>query len=370
MIEASLVPETFFEGFRPESIWVLWVMAAGAIGVLVYGADRLVSGAVRLAKAMGLPTVVIGATVVSLGTTTPEACVSVNAALHGEPGLALGNGVGSIICDTALIFGLCCCLTRLPKNRYILNHQGWMQFGSGLLLSVIAAGLLWQAAAAGAVELPGWLTAPSVGEDPVLIPRWIGLGLLALLAVYLYLSVRWSRDHAPDTAHVDKVEPVRIDPRHKWRVAGVSLSLLGVGLAMVVGGSEVLIGSVKQICLHYSVPEEVLAVTLVALGTSLPELVTAIAAIVKGHGGLMVGNIIGADVLNVLFVIGASSTAVPLAVKPMFFVLYLPIMMLALVMLRVFIWMPGHTFRRWQGVPLLALYVVFCWLTVTYGIAG
>ena len=89
MIEASLVPETFFEGFRPESIWVLWVMAAGAIGVLVYGADRLVSGAVRLAKAMGLPTVVIGATVVSLGTTTPEACVSVNAALHGEPGLAL-----------------------------------------------------------------------------------------------------------------------------------------------------------------------------------------------------------------------------------------------------------------------------------------
>jgi len=137
-----------------------------------------------------------------------------------------------------------------------------------------------------------------------------------------------------------------------------------------VGGSELLIGSVTQICENYGVPEEFVAVTVVAFGTSLPELVTAIAALIKGHADLLVGNIIGADILNVLFVIGASASAGGLDVKPSFLWLYLPMMMVVLIMLRLFIFMPGKRFSRWQGVPLLASYVIFYVLTIKFGLTS
>ncbi len=345
MVLAQLIPETLFEGMH---MGLLWGAAAVAIAVLVFGADRAVSAAVRLAKALGMPTIVIGATVVSLGTTTPEACISVSAAWRGEPGLALGNAVGSIICDTALVFGLCCCLVRLPKDRFILRRHGWLKVGSGTLLTVIALVMWW---------VSGDIT-------KVFLPRLIGLGLLVLLVVYMYLSVRWARQH-PQLIPAEAA--AEVDREHPWRVTATSLAVLLFGLALVVGGSELLIGSVKEICHRYEVPKEVLAVTLVAFGTSLPELVTAIAAIAKGQRDLLVGNIIGADILNVLFVVGASSAAVELKVEPSFFKLYLPLMMASIVLLGIYIAGRGSTFKRWQGVPLLGLYVLFCILTVKYG---
>jgi cation:H+ antiporter len=147
----------------------------------------------------------------------------------------------------------------------------------------------------------------------------------------------------------------------------LNLLLLAGGLALVVSGSEVMIGSVTTLCRRYDVPESVMAVTLVALGTSLPELVTALTAVAKGHPALLVGNVIGADILNVLFVVGASALAVPLRVDAHFFWLDLPFMMTALVLLRVYIWLPGRTFKRWQGVPLLLLYVAFCVMVIRLG---
>ena len=132
--------------------------------------------------------------------------------------------------------------------------------------------------------------------------------------------------------------------------------VLAMGLVMVIGGAQVMVGSVGELCGRYGVPPDVLAVTLVAFGTSLPELATAIASIVKGHPELLVGNIIGADILNVLFVIGASATAVPLEVPAAFFYLHLPVMMVALVLFRLFVFGRGGRFRRWEGIPLLAVF--------------
>ncbi len=345
MVLAQWIAQALFKGMH---MGLLWGVEAVSIVVLVFGADRAVSAAVRLAKAIGMPTIVIGATVVSLGTTTPEACISVSAAWRGEPGLALGNAVGSIICDTALVFGLCCCLVRLPKDRFILRRHGWLKVGSGTLLTLIALVMWWV----------------SGDISNVFLPRLIGLGLLVLLVVYMYLSVRWARQH-PQLIPAEASAVV--DRSHPWRVTAISLAVLMFGLALVVGGSELLIGSVKEICRRYEVPKEVLAVTLVAFGTSLPELVTAIAAIAKGQRDLLVGNIIGADILNVLFVVGASSAAVKLKVEPSFFRLYLPLMMASIVLLGIYIAGRGKTFKRWQGVPLLGLYVLFCILTVIYG---
>ena len=339
--------ETFFAGL---STWMLWLISLAAVAPLVYGADRAVTGASRLAAVLGMSPVIIGATVVSLGTTSPECFVSVTAAFQGKPGLALGNGVGSIICDTALVFGLSCVLVRLPKDRFILNRHGWLQLGSGVLLAATVAVLaLFHGSLVG-----------------VTIPRMVGILFLALLAAYMYLSVKWARMH-PEAVEMPDLEA---DGRSRWVQALLDLGLCAIGLALVLVGSKFLVGGATELCLRFNVPQSVLAVTLVALSTSLPELATAIAAIVKGHTELLVGNVVGADILNVLFVIGASALAVPLEVPVEFYTIHIPVMLVALIMLRVWIFIGRDRFHRWQGVPLLALYIGYCVLVVRMGVAA
>ena len=280
--------ETFYDS---QATWVLWLILIGSMGMLAVGADRTVTAAAALARALHVSKVVIGATVVSLGTTLPETCVSVVAAFKGDGSLALGNAVGSIIADTALIFGLCAAVTCIPKNRFVLNRHGWIQLGAGTLLAVLCFGL--------------WALSGDIHN--VVLPRAAGLGFIALLVGYIYLSVRWGR--ARPEPLPTKTAPA--PSRTSGVAAAKNLLVLAVGLGLIVGGSELLIGSAKVVCLRYGVPPAVLAVTLVAFGTSLPEFVTAVAAVIKGHVDLSVGNIIGADILNVLFVTGAAATAAP-----------------------------------------------------------
>ncbi len=349
MILGDIINESFFQGL---SDFPLWMLLFGGMALLLVGADRAVNAAVRLAKTMGISTVIIGATVVSLGTTSPEACVSVMAAWRGQPGLALGNGIGSVICDTAMIFGLCCLITRLPLDRFVLRRHGRLQFGSGVLLCGIVTALALAAGGIGNVE----------------IPRWIGICLLSLLVAYMYVSFRWAKQHP----EMIPAEATRAKNQASPAVIVGLLGLLAVGLGLVIFGSDILIGSVETLCRRYGVPDHILAVTVVAFGTSLPELATAIAAIVKGHPGLLVGNIVGADILNILFVIGASAVAAPLRVPELFFYLHLPVMMLALLLLRTYIVISRDRFSRWQGVPLLVVYVgyIIVLATVARGAVG
>ncbi len=327
-------------GLFDQANAVLWLFTAGAIGGLVLGAHRVVAGATRLAATLGLSEIIIGATVVSLGTTSPEVFVSVTGALEGKPGLALGNGVGSIICNTALVFGLGCLLKRLALDRFVLNRHGWVQLAAGILLTLTILALAF---------FHG-------GFDGVVMPRAVGFGYLLLLIGYLYLSVRWAREHP---------QVIRPEARvgrpgsHRVQAAFWHLVVLAVGLGLVAFCSHVLIGSVSTLCKRYGVPSDVLAVTVVAFGTSLPELVTALASIAKGHPELLVGNVLGANILNVLLVIGASSAAVPLRVPPLFFYLHVPVMIVVLVLLRLCISTSRETFRRWHGVPLLVSYASY-----------
>ena len=351
---AELISPVFFESLGAKSELLLWALSGVSIAMLVYGADRAVTAAASLAAAAGLSKAVIGATVVSLGTTSPEAAVSVSAALHGNPGLALGNGVGSIICDTALIFGLCCCLVRLPKDRFILNRHGWVQFGSGVLLVVTALGL--------------WAFSGDI--NAVEVPRGVGFVFLALLVGYLVMCVRWSAEREAVVAHGGSRVHAAGRPVVPAQRKLLCLLVLVGGMVLVVFGSELLIGSTKEICRCHRVPPAVMAVTFVALGTSLPELVTAVTAIRKGHADLLVGNIIGADILNVLFVIGASASATPLKIEPLFFTFLLPTMMVVLLLLRFYGLSREDRFRRWHGVPLLAAYAAFVALAVWLGASG
>ena len=355
-----LIPQLWFNGM---AMWPLLGIAALTLVALIKGADWLVDGASGCAYRLGIPKIIVGATVVSLGTTSPEAAVSVMAAWAGNPGLALGNAVGSIIADTGLIFGLGCLITVLPVDPFVLRRQGWVQFGSAVLLAALCYAAFAQHGAA--AELG----------------RWVGVLMLVLLVGYMLISIRWSRQHAahepfllPDD--VTEISPLVGETAAQAKKQSILwlLGLIVVGLTVVIFASHVLICSVTVVAKdHWHIPEVVISSTLVAFGTSLPELATAVAALRKGHKDLLIGNIIGADILNVLFVIGASAVGAwaagetlpivdPTAKVPLIFLyLHLPAMLIILLLFRLFITRAiavGH-FSRWMGAPLVLLYVVF-----------
>ena len=214
------------------------------------------------------------------------------------------------------------------------------------------------------------LAAAAGGIADVIIPQWVGFGLVALLGGYMWLSVRWARGDAAHLPAELKIEQAKapVAPPSRLKNSLWNLAVLMAGLALVILGSNLLVGSASALCLKYGVPQSVLAATLVAFGTSLPELVTAIASLLKGHADLLVGNIVGADILNVLFVVGASAAATPLKVEREVFYLLLPVMMLVLILLRTFIFVSRDRFRRWQGAVLLAVYVGYTIAVVKFGL--
>ena len=226
--------------------------------------------AVGLSERWRVPKVTIGATVVSLGTTTPEAAVSVLAAIQGNPGLALGNAVGSIVCDTGLILGTASLIGSLRLNRAIVNRQGWIQLGAGLAL-VIGA---FPFSSPAAVFLDG-------GR----LPQWVGFLFLIALAAYIYLSIRWARQDSDDW-RPDESE------RDPGDTTAVIVFRLTGALGLVLISANAPIPAVAEAARRLSVPDSIIAATLVAFGTSLPELVTAIKATLRGHGELAVGNVI------------------------------------------------------------------------------
>ena len=329
--------ETVLQGLVAEqSTWVLLIIIAICIAMLSMGADWMIDGVVDLAERTGAPKIVIGATVVSLGTTLPEAFVSVMAAYMGNPGLALGNGVGSIIADTGLIFGLTCVLAAVPVNRFILNRTGWVQVGSATLLVLIAVGVYFM----------------TDGEPR--LDHWVGYLFLGLLVLYLYMTYVWAKQGTVMLPDEDE------GPEHELKSVSKSWVLIVGGLTLVIVGARILVPSASEIAARFGVPEDVIAATMVAFGTSLPELMTAIAAVRKGHPEITVGNIVGADVLNVLFVIGAAAVAAPLVIPMNFYYFHFPAMLIILYSFRVFISMNKEgVFYRWQGFWLLGVYLTY-----------
>jgi cation:H+ antiporter len=257
--------------------------------------------------------------------------------LRGSPGLALGNAVGSIICDTGLILGLGILIRPMRLERKVVNRQGWIQLSAGALLVLFS--------------LPfGSLS--RVFSHGGRLPQWAGFLFLALLVLYIVKSIQWSRKEGADsTAPAGQASTQ----------SGSSLALvrLAVAIGMVVGASWILIPAVKEAALRLHVPEGIIAATLVAFGTSLPELVTVVAASLRGHSELALGNVIGADILNVLFVAGAAAAVTPggLTAQPDFFRLLFPAMLGVLILFRIGIFASTDTIKRPFGVLLLGTYV-------------
>lgn len=311
------------------------------IGVLIYllgkGADMLVDEAVVMSTRLGISKVLIGVTIVSLGTTVPEAAVSVFAAVKGRPEIALGNAVGSIICDTGLILGLITLFAPISLKNSVIHRQGWFQLFAGFLLVGSCI--------------------PFFGDTNIFqsggtLPRQMGLLFLILLAVYLWGSIRWMKG--------DK--PVGTDDSDEVQKSGTMSILfkIAAGSGLVVLSSHFLIPTVQESAIRLSLPEGLVSATLVAFGTSLPELVTSVTAVRKGYGELAIGNIIGADILNVLFVAGmsASVTSGGLEAPVHFFKLLFPAMIGTLIVFRLGIHYSGSVFKKQFSLMLLGIYAI------------
>jgi cation:H+ antiporter len=340
-------------GFATDlHLLVLLLIIALAIYVLSAGADVLVTQAVRLSRRFRVSPVIIGATVVSLGTTMPETAVSVVSAIEGDPGLALGNAVGSIICNAALIIGVAGLIRPIPVDARTIRRQGTVQYAAAILLVLVSLPF--------ATGLWGGLM-----DGGGRVPRWAGFLFVALLAAYLVASVRWSKEDGEDGASADVADEAVPTTAVETLVTVAKLVL---GLALVVLASQVLIPAVEVSALRIGVPRAVVAASLVALGTSLPELMTAITASRRGYGGLAFGNVVGANVLNALLVVGLSTSVTPggLHVSPEFYRLFYPAMLVSGLLLYGAAIAGRGRIGRMPALALLVLYLGF----VVLGYAG
>ncbi len=313
----------------------------GIIAVLIYalgkGADLLVDEAVVMSSKLGISKVLIGVTIVSLGTTVPEAAVSVFAAVQGRPEIALGNAVGSIICDTGLILGLITLFAPISLKNSVIHRQGWFQLFAGILLVGSC--------------IPFFSDA-NIFRTGGFLPRHMGVFFLVLLAVYLWGSIKWMKDEQPR-------EPESSEEKAASSNMATLIKILA-GCGLVVVSSHFLIPTVQESAVRLSLPEGIISATLVAFGTSLPELVTSVTAVRKGYGELAIGNIIGADILNVLFVAGASATVTSggLEAPVHFFTLLFPAMMGTLIIFRLGIHYSGNVFKKQFSIMLLSIYAI------------
>lgn len=303
------------------------------------GADLVVEQAVGMSYAWGLPKVIIGSTIVSLGTTLPEASVSVAAAIKGTAGLALGNAVGSIIVDTALILGLAVLLGKVPVGGVTAKRQSSLQLIAVVLLSL--ASILYLKS-----------------EGGPRIAQWMGFVFVGLLVLYILYSIKSGKEALSKEGDEEERLSENLSMFRRF-------VLLAIGIAIVIISSKALIPAVHIVALRVGIPEAVIGATLVAFGTSLPELITSVTAVRKGHGDLAIGNVIGADILNVLFVVGTSAMVTPrgLEVPEGFLSVQIPFMLISVFCLKLAIIKTKDHLSKYFAFLLLGLYLLYLILT-------
>ena len=307
--------------------------------LLIKGGDWFVDSATGIAKRFRVPEIIIGATVVSIGTTLPEVMVSATAAINQNGAIAYGNAIGSIICNTALIAALTIAIRPAPVNRKAITMPVIFFFISAAIYLVAAYVF-------GSFDL------------------WLGIVMLCVFALYMALTIR--------AGFKNPVQPDHDQEENEEQGSLVKdILVLIVSAALIAVGADMLEGSSVSLATMAGIPTEVVGVTIVALCTSLPELVTAITALAKGHGALSLGNIIGANIFNLVLVSGVAVTISPFAVpqgstifgQNTSLVMEIPVMVGVMALMT----LPALKFKklfRWQGAALLCVYAIFVVLQV------
>ena len=308
-----------------------YLITIAGLALLLAGGEGMVRGALGIARRARLSPMVIGLTIVGFGTSAPELVVSVDASLSGIPGLAVGNVIGSNIANMMLIVGTAAIIAPLAVHRSVLIRDSAVMVGATLLFVAIA------------------LSGTAVWQH--------GMVMLIALAFYLTYSL-WAdrrRTTGPAQLHSEEAEdaPVGLPDN-----LGLLILATLIGLAALIAGSRLAVMGASAIARDYGVSEELIGLTLVAVGTSLPELATAIVAARRGHDDVCIGNIIGSSIFNLLAITGAAAIAAPLPFSPeiMSFDIWA---LLAVTIILVGVMLTGRKITRIEGLVLLILYIVY-----------
>ena len=299
--------------------------------LLVAGGEALVRGSVAVAQRMGVSPMLIGLTLVGFGTSTPELVTSLQAALIGAPGVAVGNVVGSNIANILLILGVAALILPMATTKEAFRRDGTVLVGVSFLLLGIA--------------LTGTLS------------RWVGilfLGLLVAYTVYTYFTERQT-ESASAVVHAAEANDIAdLPPRDMGY--GLGFVFIVGGIAGVVYGASLLVEAALVIARAAGLSEAVIGLTLVALGTSLPELVTSVMAAIRKHTDVAFGNIIGSNIFNILGIAGVTAVVSPISIPPEIVRFDIWIMVATALLLVAFA-TTGWRVNRWEGAALLACYV-------------
>lgn len=289
------------------------ILVFGLVGLFV-GGDWLVKGASGIALRFGVAPMVIGLTVVGFGTSTPELLVSLNAALGGQPGIAIGNVIGSNIANILLILGLAAIIAPLSIPFSQIRQDLFWMAGAALILPV----LFWS----GSVGLPE------------------GIVMLAALAAYLVISLRGAGQQDDDL-------PIGLNlPR--------SLGFALIGLVAVMVGAHYLVQSATQIARTFGISEAMIGLSIVAVGTSLPELATTLVAVMRGQRDIAIGNVIGSNIFNILGILGITAIVTPIPLDPRFLRIDTPLVIAVTLCLLLVLWLKGGLNRTTGAIMLLA----------------
>lgn len=319
----------------------LWIVVG--VVLVLWGADRLTEGAVAVAERLRVPQIVIGLTIVALGTSMPEFCVSVVSALKGTPDLAVGNVVGSNIFNALLIVGV----AALVAPMTILRSTVFKDVPCALVASVV---LLMMC------------------QNDWVITRLDGAILFVFFLVFMRLTIKGATSAQPapqaaqgETTQGQTAQKAAADeasakqPMKGW-LAGLWMV---VGLAALIGGSNLFVGGATEVARALNVSDAVIGLTIVAGGTSLPELATSVVAAKKGNSGIAIGNVLGSNVLNILFILGLTGMISPMHIEGITNVdLY---MMLVSTIMIWFFSFTKYTIERWEGAVLVLTFGGYMW---------
>lgn len=305
------------------------IILAASVAILLVASDKFVEAAASIANRLGISSMVIGLTVVAIGTSLPEAAASVVASLRGHSDIALGNVVGSNICNIGLILGLAAISRRVTCPPEVVGREGF-----GMLLSTFFL----------------WLIGILAGA----ISQVVGIVMLVIFAIVILIAFNAGKvekliESGLEEAEIDKQKPI-------YSI----ILMLVVSLAGVLVSSEFLVSSAVSIAKALDVSENVIALSIVALGTSLPELSVSVAATRRGEGELLIGNILGSNISNILLVLGLSASVSPVQFPQIAIDLDIPIALAFSILLIIFLRTKAGL-TRFRGILLLGGYALVLW---------
>ncbi|GAB4339219.1 MAG: calcium/sodium antiporter [Calditrichia bacterium] len=314
---------------------IQWLLLTFGLFLLWGGAELLIRNGARLARILGISPIVIGLTVISVGTSLPEFVVSFIAALKNTMGISIGNIIGSNIANIGLILGVGAILTTLNVEREWIKMEIPLMILFTIIFSIFA-------------------------RTGYLIQRWEGIVLVIFLVLFMIYLFKSSGEAGIPLELEEEAPPASVSLGLKIKLA--FLTLLGVGVLIL--GSKMTVDAAQQIARAFGISEAVIGLSLVALGTSLPELATTIVGIIRKENDLVVGNIIGSNIFNLLFIGGVVSIIRPIDIDINLFRIEFPFLLAVSILLWPLMYI-GLNLKRLEGVLLLILYFVFIGLIYT-----